>query len=1371
MKTASNSQVLRTIPLLVAACVILSGFTEFQSVVQPAAVFPGETFTVSVETTIAPTRRRGFYEREYTEPYLGICLPQGWTIPGDTIPCAGVYDATIVYDFNLALEQESLSPAPEGYYWWVGVGEEEESEGSPEGGSVYSEVQIQTDGQTGRFYLDYMLGNSSDGLNQQRSNGHLVEVIGNLLAPTGLQAIVEGESVHLNWRAPHNSEGLVGYIIYRDEEVINESFVTETSYIEAAPSGGLHRYKVAAFYSNGEVYFAAPIECYVFLRAGGSGTAQDPFLIATAGQLIALAQHPNLMDQHFRLVSDIDLDPNLAGRQIFDRAVIAPDISDMDDGFQGSAFTGTFDGSNHTVSNLTIEGDSYLGLFGAVGPEAQVIDVNVVNVDVTGNGWNIGAIAGTNGGTVQECYSSGLVVGYSDVGGLVGSNYNAHIINSSSDTDVAGIEYVGGLVGSQLVNDSDEGAVYSSNATGSVFGWHWVGGLVGFNEGTVSKCSSDSFINGSSFVGGLVGYNADTGFLADAYCLGPVYGEDSVGGLVGVNAGSIRFTYSTGEIRGVSHIGGLVGKSDAPAEVVASFWDREVSGQSSSDGGMGLTTAELQKVNTYVDAGWDFAAESDNGTENIWYLAQERYARFFSFEGVGTSEDPYLVDTVWHLLSIGSDRNMLGKHFRLTQHIDLDPNQLGSRMFTHAVIAPDVGPSNGSYDGVPFSGVFDGCGYEIRNMRIIGTDYLGLFGWIGSEAHVSNLSVVSAYLEVEDIRVRGNKSRPGSGPASSQGLLAGANSGEVEMCHTGGSVSGHGEWTGGLIGNNSGNVSHCTSSADVQGLYRVGGLVGYHYEGQVIDCYSTGTVGGSSAGGLVGRNYAYVGRCYATGDVDGGNDVGGLVGWNGRGGTVAQCYSTGTITGHYYIGGLVGHNDGGEISECYSIGAVTGDRDVGGLVGWNDWIVMHSFWDVETSGQSNSAGGFGMSTAQMYDVDTFLSAGWDFFAREFDGNEDTWVMDTYPVLYMSQLLGNGSIGSPYLISEKNKLIALKNVLPSAHYRLVENIDLVGIQWSDAVFPDFSGTFDGDGFAINDLTIIGEDNLGLFGILGRNATIKNLTIENVIVEGSRERIGGLVGRNLGIVTNCTCTGVVTGNEYIGGLVGFNEGHVTNCSSTATVTGHSGVGGVVGRNGRLGGGQDIDGYVRGCRSNATVSGDHGVGGIVGYNDGDVIKCHSIATVTGDRIVGGLVGSGCGTISESSSGGNVYGGSGSNSGMIGGLVGSNNRGGSITSCYSTGAVAGYDDVGGLVGENYDGGSITASYWDVQTSGWTNMCGLQEEGAAGCDDSFGLTTAEMQTASTFISAGWDFVDETENGTEDIWWIDEGQDYPRLWWELIPEN
>ena len=73
---------------------------------------------------------------------------------------------------------------------------------------------------------------------------------------------------------------------------------------------------------------------------------------------------------------------------------------------------------------------------------------------------------------------------------------------------------------------------------------------------------------------------------------------------------------------------------------------------------------------------------------------------------------------------------------------------------------------------------------------------------------------------------------------------------------------------------------------------------------------------------------------------------------------------------------------------------------------------------------------------------------------------------------------------------------------------------------------------------------------------------------------------------------------------------------------------------------------------------------------------------------------------------------------------------------------------------------GNVAMSFWDVETSG--------QPGSA---DGIGLATAEMQTASTFLEAGWDFMDETDNGTDDIWWILEGQDYPRLWWELISEN
>jgi hypothetical protein len=105
------------------------------------------------------------------------------------------------------------------------------------------------------------------------------------------------------------------------------------------------------------------------------------------------------------------------------------------------------------------------------------------------------------------------------------------------------------------------------------------------------------------------------------------------------------------------------------------------------------------------------------------------------------------------------------------------------------------------------------------------------------------------------------------------------------------------------------------------------------------------------------------------------------------------------------------------------------------------------------------------------------------------------------------------------------------------------------------------------------------------------------------------------------------------------------------------------------------------------------------------------------------------------------------------------------------SAGPVSGDFQVGGLCGSN--GGSITNCFWDVQTSGRTKMCGHDdaEEATSRCDDSFGLTTPEMQTADTFLEAGWDFIGETANGTEDIWWILEDRDYPRLSWERGDES
>jgi hypothetical protein len=167
-----------------------------------------------------------------------------------------------------------------------------------------------------------------------------------------------------------------------------------------------------------------------------------------------------------------------------------------------------------------------------------------------------------------------------------------------------------------------------------------------------------------------------------------------------------------------------------------------------------------------------------------------------------------------------------------------------------------------------------------------------------------------------------------------------------------------------------------------------------------------------------------------------------------------------------------------------------------------------------------------------------------------------------------------------------------------------------------------------------------------------------------------------------------------------------------------------------------------------STGTIRGTRDVGGFVGDNRGIIIISYNSRTVNGEQCVGGFVGLNRGSIAMSYSTGTVTGNE-----IVGGLVGENE--GSIASSYSTGAVTGNTHVGGLLGSARSG-DVVSVFWDIETSGQPTS-----------DGGIGLDTTEMQTESTFTNAGWDFVDETENGDENVWWIDERNDYPRLWWEL----
>jgi hypothetical protein len=133
--------------------------------------------------------------------------------------------------------------------------------------------------------------------------------------------------------------------------------------------------------------------------SGGTGDLNDPYQIATAEDLMLLGERPEDYDKHFILTADINLDPKLPGRKVFDKAVIAPDTDPNDNyfEFQGTPFTGGFDGNTHTISHLTITGGSYLGLFAQLAWEAKVKNLGLVDANIAGSGNYVGGLAG------EEC--------------------------------------------------------------------------------------------------------------------------------------------------------------------------------------------------------------------------------------------------------------------------------------------------------------------------------------------------------------------------------------------------------------------------------------------------------------------------------------------------------------------------------------------------------------------------------------------------------------------------------------------------------------------------------------------------------------------------------------------------------------------------------------------------------------------------------------------------------------------------------------------------------------------------------------------------------------------------------------------------------
>ena len=1054
--------------------------------------------------------------------------------------------------------------------------------------------------------------------------------------------------------------------------------------------------------------------------AGADGSEGNPWLIEDFADFEAFCGDTDkwATGVYAKLTRDLDL--SVAGT--YSQAPIAGDAG-TDYSFDGTVYAGIFDGNGKTISNLNIVGSSYCGLFGNIdGLTAEVkgLGVNFSFSNSSDNMSLCGGLCGTNNyGTITNCHATGRIYGGSEsdyLGGICGKNIEGYIVNSYSVANIYGDDNIGGFCG------------YNS-------------------KGVIRNCFSFGSVtcgNQTLNMGGFCGFNLK-GEIANCYTTVSVLGTalDRAGAFCGANsAGVLRSSFW-----------------NVDTSVEETGYNEYGQGQGTIENVSGITTAEMRVEATFSTLGWDFEATwqmSDVDGEFNGYpvLMKPRIT------GLGTADDPFLIENIDNFNEFCSDTRFWasGVYTKLTS--DLDLRSAGT--YSQAPIAGDT-DEDIVFDGTKFSGNFSGDGHVISNLAIDGSYYCGLFGSIDINAVITNLGL-------KDV-----------------------------------SIIGTGDEIGGLVGMSLGVINSCYSTGSVTGSYSVGGLAGESGQGGISNCYSSAVVNGrSNVGGLVGVGHGSICNCYSTGVVTGEDNVGGLVGYNY--GIISNCYSTGTIAGGSYVGGLTGYSWQGSINNCYSTGTVTGSYRVGGLVGQNPGSITACYFNSETCGISYSDGGWPLTDSEMKQASSFY--GWTNGNWTIDEGNDyphlLWenaggeIINTdYPAIIYA---GEGTEQAPYELASAEDILCLmyREIDWDKHYVLTADINLSGQNFSHPLIgyiTEFSGTFDGNNHVIRNFTISVIRYCGMFGRIDTNAVITNLGLEDITVtcleahagilaggssgsisncystgtvtgeDESSYGIGGLVGDNHGSIINCYSTGTVTGEDEVGGLVASSYGSISNCYSTGTVTGEDEVGGLVASSSGsisncystgsvTGSGRNVGGLVgrssgsiSNCYSTGVVTGEEYVGGLCGDNENGIISnCYSMGSVTGENDVGGLVGRSSASISNCYSTGSVTG-----EDAVGGLVGESSA--SISNCYSLGTVTGSSRVGGLVGDNYSC-SISNCFWDVETSG-----------NAYSDGGVGLSTAEMQTRTTYTDSGWDFVGETNNGIEDIWIMD---GYPVFSWQYV---
>ncbi len=579
-------------------------------------------------------------------------------------------------------------------------------------------------------------------------------------------------------------------------------------------------------------------------------------------------------------------------------------------------------------------GENYGEVTGSSARSKSAIEFNTITLSNCFRAWYIGGLNGFNSGNVLGCYSETVI----DIGAFLGSSYNPPMSR------------IGGLSGecSSAGEVSDcywSGQIKIAHSTPPPAGVYMeaIGGLVGFNDRSISNCRS---------LGDLA--------LAGDY--------QKVGGLVGWNGGSLSRSHSTNpnfRVNGkayVSDVGGLAGYHEGRDIMDCSF---------SANMELSVASAPSGKVR---NIGGLIGNDQLRSVDNC------------STKGKISVTDVPNVEQVGGLIGYCNE----GSITRCSSGSTIEIKGCTGSAYS-------VGGLLGHRSGSSYDSRVEDC-QSTGSMTIKGSGHFyRVGGLVGSSGGMVSDCYRSGTLEIEAEAI--------STPVEFVGALIGSNEKSISKCSTvgtitfdfvgGSSANNKVVGMGGLIGWNQvgGYVSSSSSTVaispkrkglDDYSIEGLGGLIGNN-EGSLDSCYSTGSLSinesltASNVGGLVGHNIGSIMNCYAQ----------------------RTLYYDQVPTGKgKAVGGLIGNNSLGSITDCYTVFSSMGASviEIGGFAGKNLGIIGSSFFDKDVFkgngvASGNSSGVSANTTVLMKKGKTYLSAGWD--------NEEKWgiIEDrTYPWL-------------------------------------------------------------------------------------------------------------------------------------------------------------------------------------------------------------------------------------------------------------------------------------------------------------------------------------------------------------------------------------